>query len=57
MKKKDEIRARLTVHGMGEMTAKEFNGVRRWIKILAKEMQELPQKAYTKNPRWTIYKV
>lgn len=57
MDKKNNIRARLTVHGMGEMTAKEFNGVRCWIKILAKEMQELPQKAYTKNPRWTIYKV
>lgn len=55
-KKTDEIRARLTVHGMGEMTTKEFNLFRRWLTALAKEMAKEKQEIFSKRFRATLYK-
>lgn len=54
--KHGEIRARLSVYGMGEMSAKEFNFFRKWIMLVAKEMAREKQEVFSKNYRATLYK-
>lgn len=56
MKTKDEIRARLTIHGMGEMKTKEYNFLRKWIKTMAEEIAREKQEVFSKRFRATLYK-
>jgi hypothetical protein len=53
---KNTIRARLSVYGMSGLTNRQLKALKKWVEMLAKEMGELEPRAYTKNPRFTLYK-
>lgn len=54
--KTHNIRARLTIYGMGEMKRREFVGFRNWIHALYHEMKTANPKDYLKIFRATLYK-
>ena len=55
--KKDEIRAQFVIHGIGEMSTKEWNFFKKWIGGLAKEMQAEGREIFNqKRFRATLYK-
>ena len=57
MKKKDEIRARFVVHGIGEMSKKEWNFFKRWVQMIADEMKREKPEAFNQRIfRHTLYK-
>ena len=53
---KDEIRARLTIHGMGEMSTKDYTFLRKWVRMLADEIAREKQEVFSKRFRATLYK-
>ena len=55
-KMKNNIRARLSVYGMNTLSRKELKALKKWLESIAKEMESLEVEAYTKNPRFTLYK-
>lgn len=55
--KKEEIRARLSIHGIAEMNAREFAGFKKWIRRLANELSNTKDRnIFNKNYRATLYK-
>ena len=55
--KKDEIRARLTVYGIGELTPKTYLDFRKWLsKILQEFNREKKEVFNQKRYRATLYK-
>ena len=54
--KKDEIRARLTIYGMRDMSKKEFVAFRKWIALVAENINTEDQLIYSNRPRFTLYK-
>lgn len=56
IQKQDDIRARLTVYGMNTLNKRQIKALRKWINNIYTEMATLDVKAYTKNPRFTLYK-
>lgn len=56
MKKKNSIRARLTVYGLQEMDTRQLNFFRKWIMAIATEMKTAKPKDYSKIFRATLFK-
>ena len=55
--KKEEIRARLTVYGIGEMKKKEWDFFVKWVGMIAKEFKREDRKVFNqKRFRHTLYK-
>lgn len=54
---KDEIQARLTVYGHGEMTDTQFKLFKKWIKATAEDMQKQKRGDLSKRYRATLFKV
>jgi hypothetical protein len=54
--KNTDIRARLTIYGMGEMDKKQYAHLRKWIMGVATEMKTEKQEIYSKHFRATLYK-
>lgn len=55
-RKLKNIRARLTIYGHEEMTDKEFNFFKKWIKALGEEMQIQKRGDLSKIFRATFFK-
>ena len=54
---KDEIRARLVVYGIGEMSKKEWSFFKKWIRMVASEFKTTEREAFNqKRFRHTLYK-
>lgn len=54
---KEEIRARLVVHGIAEMDKTELAFFKKWLKMVAKELTETKDlKIFSKRLRQTLYK-
>ena len=52
----EKIRARLVVHNIGGMTVKELKFFRKWIQMVATELDETDPEAFNqKMCRWTLY--
>lgn len=56
-KKKDEIRARLTVYGIGELSPKEYLAFRKWLSQTLQEFNREKKEVFNqKQYRATLYK-
>ena len=55
-KKKDEIRARLTIYGMPKMNKRALAFFRKWIKMVDKELGTEDPQIFSDPFRATLYK-